>query len=416
VTKETLFQTVWFDTVVSDDALTSCIQELRSALRDNSKQPRYIETVHRRGYRFLPAVTTRPVVSSQFSIVSTGKAPLQNPQLATGHWQLTTKLVGRETELRQLHDWLDKALGGERQLVFVSGEPGIGKTTLVEAFLAGIGQRGPGNGGRENQKAKAKTQKSKVKNPAPSTQHRAPGMWLGWGQCIEHYGAGEAYLPILEALGRLCREKDGKKVIALLRQHAPSWLVQMQALLSSTELDELQRRTAGVTRERMLRELAEALEVVTQEHPLVLTLEDLHWSDVSTLDLLSMLARRQEPARLLVIGTYRPVEVLTREHPLKALKQELQLHGRCEELALDFLSEDDVAEYLAVRFAVPSPLAGEGQDRGALRSRHGQRPSHPVPLPQGEREPFVAESVHNLARYVHRRTDGNPLFMVHVTN
>lgn len=133
---------------------------------------------------------------------------------------------------------------------------------------------------------------------------------------MEHYGAGEAYLPVLEALGRLCREADGKDVIALLRQQAPTWLVQLPALLNTVELEELQRRTAGMTRERMLRELAEALEVVTRERPLVLVLEDLHWSDVSTLDWLAYVARRQERARLLVIGTYRPVEVLTRDHPL----------------------------------------------------------------------------------------------------
>ena len=107
-------------------------------------------------------------------------------------------------------------------------------------------------------------------------------------------------------------------MIALLRQQAPSWLVQMPALLSTAELEELQRRTAGVTRERMLRELAEALEALTAERALILRLEDLHWSDYSTLDLLSVLARRQEAAQLLILGTYRPVEVLTRDHPLKA--------------------------------------------------------------------------------------------------
>jgi tetratricopeptide (TPR) repeat protein len=133
----------------------------------------------------------------------------------------------------------------------------------------------------------------------------------------------------------------------------------------------------------MLRELAEALEVITVERPLVLVLEDLHWSDVSTLDWLSMLARRQERARLLIIGSYRPVEVLTRDHPLKGIKQELQLHGQCEELALDFLSEQHVEEYLGQRF-----------DVGA----HSRAPLQP------------------LAHFVHRRTDGNPLFMVNVTN
>src|SRR5262249_43624503 len=133
----------------------------------------------------------------------------------------------------------------------------------------------------------------------------------------------------------------------------------------------------------MLRELAEALEVITAEHSLVLVLEDLHWSDVSTLDLLSVLARRQERASLLIIGTYRPVEVLTRDHPLKDIKHELQLHGQCEELALDFLSEGAVEEYLKLRFSIGA--------RGAA-------PLQP------------------LAHFIHQRTDGNPLFMVNVTN
>ena len=69
VTKEELFAAVWPDTVVSDAALTTCIQEVRQALRDDARRPRYIETVHRRGFRFLPAVTTTPLVqSSKFKV------------------------------------------------------------------------------------------------------------------------------------------------------------------------------------------------------------------------------------------------------------------------------------------------------------------------------------------------------------
>ncbi len=278
-------------------------------------------------------------------------------------------LVGREAELAQLHHWLDKALDGERQIVFVTGEPGIGKTTLVDTFLSSV----------QSPASYPITSRSSLFAP----RSVLPALWLGRGQCIEHYGAGEAYLPILEALGRLCRGSEGARLVALLNQHAPTWLVQMPALFNDTELEALQRKTAGATRERMLRELAEALEVITAERPVILWLEDLHWSDVSTLDLLSMLARRQEPARLLVIGTYRPVEVLTHEHPLKAVKQELQLHNHCQELALDFLSEAAVGEYLAVRFSV-----------GA---------THASPL-------------QSLAHGIHRRTDGNPLFMVNVVD
>ncbi|NOT55353.1 MAG: AAA family ATPase [Deltaproteobacteria bacterium] len=370
VTKDELFQTVWPDTVVSDAALTSCIQELREALHDNARKPRYIETLYRRGFRFLGEVA-----SSQHSVVSSPPSSPQSSVLSLQH----SILVGRESDLAFLHERLAKALNGERQLVFVTGEPGIGKTTLIENFVFGVRSR--------EQFGVMKSPKSRVQSPKLQTPNSeppsTPRWWVAVGRCIEHYGVGEAYLPILEALGRLCREEAGNELRAQLQQHAPSWLVQMPSLLSTAELEELQRRTAGVTRERMLRELAEALEVITAERPLVLVLEDLHWSDVSTLDLLSMLARRQERAQLLIIGTYRPVEVLTRELPLKGIKQELQLHGQCEELALDFLTEAAVGEYLEYRFAVGAP---------------GRSP------------------LQRLAHVVHQRTDGNPLFMVNVTN
>ena len=139
-------------------------------------------------------------------------------------------MVGRETDLAFLQEWLAKALSGERQLVFVTGEAGIGKTTLIEVFLHSLESRIPrlaSFGQEANQKAKGKNQKAKMvpSSLAPGTQHLTPGLWLGRGQCIEHYGAGEAYLPVLEALGRLCRDSEGERLRALLHQHAPSWLV-----------------------------------------------------------------------------------------------------------------------------------------------------------------------------------------------
>ena len=181
----------------------------------------------------------------------------------------------------------------------MTGEPGIGKTTLVDAFVRAIGDRGG---------------------------------WTARGQCVEHFGACEAYLPVLEALGRLGRQPRGEEMIAVLARHAPSWLVALPALVPDAELETLHRRAQGTTRERMLRELADAVEALTADRPLVLALEDLQWSDPSTLDLLSSLARRREPARLLVVGTYRPAEVSGGTHPLAAIRQELQAHGLCTEL------------------------------------------------------------------------------------
>src|SRR4030095_9553499 len=154
-------------------------------------------------------------------------------------------------------------------------------------------------------------------------------------------------------LVRLCREPDGgERVVQVLAQYAPTWLMQMPSVARAAGLRAIQRRAQGVTRDRMLRELAEAVEALAAEMTLIFRLEDLHWSDASTLDWLACVARRPERARLLVIGTYRPVEVLRRDHPLHAVKHELQLHRHCRELALRRLDERAVAEYLARRCPV----------------------------------------------------------------
>jgi tetratricopeptide (TPR) repeat protein len=190
-------------------------------------------------------------------------------------------------------------------------------------------------------------------------------------------------LPVLDALNRLCRGAGRERLVALLRRLAPTWLLQLPALIEPAERKKLQHEMVKATREQMLREVAEAVEALTAETPLVLVLEDLHWSDYSTLDFISRLARRPEPARLLLIGTYRPVAVNCSGHPLKGTVQELKLHGHCAELPLEFLTEENIAEYLVTRFAI------EAHSRAPLQ---------------------------RLAQVVHQRTDGNPLFMVNVVD
>ena len=132
--------------------------------------------------------------------------------------------------------------------------------------------------------------------------------------------------PVLEALGRLGRAAGGEHLVEILKQHAPTWLEQLPGLLSDSDVQAVRRRAQGATRGRTLRELVEALEALTRERPLVLLLEDLHWSDSATIDLLAVLARRREASRLLVLGTYRPADVAATGHPLRWVQQELQLH------------------------------------------------------------------------------------------
>lgn len=362
VTKEELLKTLWPNVRVSDAVLKVCIREIREGLEDQAKAPQFIETVHRRGYRWVAAVQSskfnvqspEEVASSQQSIVSrqtetkdcglgissTPQAPSPKPR--------APRLVGRDTELSRLHYLLGKAQTGERQIVFVTGEAGIGKTTVVEAFLEQL-------------------------------QGHAD-VHVCRGHCLEQFGEGEPYMPVLEALGQLCRAPDYDRILTTLGRYAPTWLAQMPGLLDTEALDALRPRIIGTTKERMLRELAEALEALTAEQTLVLQFEDLHWSDSATLDLISYVARRPQLARLFVIGTYRLSDVERREHPLKPLKQDLHVHRYCEELAIAPLSEAAVTAYVTIRLAAPSSFPQSGLQR--------------------------------LAQMIHQHTEGNPLFMV----
>src|SRR5207247_632202 len=102
----------------------------------------------------------------------------------------------------------------------------------------------------------------------------------------------------------------GRSLKKHLRQFAPSWMSQMPALLGDAERSNQAARRPAATPHRMVHELVEAIERLATEHPIVLWLEDLHWSDTSSLALLGALARRDERTRLLVIATYRPIEIL----------------------------------------------------------------------------------------------------------
>src|SRR5262249_15457859 len=190
-------------------------REIRVALGDAAVAPRYLVTVGRQGYRWLGGEELEALPPRPASL-----------------------LGGRQDEVECLAEWGQRAAHGTRQLVFVSGEAGVGKTTIVALYLARLAAGG--------------------------------AVWTARGQCVEHRGEGEPYLPFLEALGQLGQGPARDAVRAMLRQYAPMWLAHLPGLVSEPELERLQGRLHGLTPTRMLRELAEALEVLTADPLLVL--------------------------------------------------------------------------------------------------------------------------------------------------
>lgn len=330
VSKAEVLAAAWSDAVVSDAALSQAVQRLRRALGDDARQPRYVETVHRRGFRFVAEVH---VAASEDARDSDAPA-VGEPAV----------FVGREAERRALDELLRAAAAGVRQVVFVEGDPGIGKTALVNSFLA---------------------------------EHAGEGVAIARGHCVQQEGSVEPYLPVLEALDHLARAQPG--TVDLLRRHAPTWLTQIPWLLEADEVRRVEDSASGATRARMLREMARALEVAAGARPLVVVLEDLHWADPATIDLLATIAQRTEPARLMVLCTYQPARAIAWGHPIVDVARRLWARRGCRRLTLELFSQGEVRAFLARRLAAPD----------------------------------LAES---LAERLHARSEGNPLFLVTIVD
>ena len=250
--------------------------------------------------------------------------------------------VGREAQRASLRQAYSRVTGGRGLLLAVSGEPGIGKTSLIEDFLAELASDGE-----------------------PPIVAR--------GRCAEQLAGAEAYLPLLEALDNLLRA-PGVDIHNTMAAMAPTWRLQLGADADGSGLSGLHDLPAG-SQERLKREMAALFAEVSRVRPLVVFIEDLHWADISTVDILNYLGSRFGEMRVLVLVTYRPAEMAAAQHPFVAVSRNLQLRGLFEELSLDFLEPEDVERYLSLAF-----------------------PGHSFPA--------------TFARMIHARTEGSPLFVV----
>ncbi|RUL72483.1 ATP-binding protein [Dyella choica] len=295
ISHEEMLEALWPDVAVQPEVLKGYVLAIRHALGDRAQRPRYVETHRGRGYRFIAEVSTPQKTDNR---LSSSAAP---------------SLIGRTAQLNALGEALNRVRNGQPRIVFVHGDAGIGKTVLVETFCEDL-----------------------------SSQH----VLLSYGRCIEGFGGTEPFYPIIEALSRLMKGASGNKVQDALVAVAPSWAAQLAGVLSREHRVLLQKITHASSSGRMLGEFCELLELLAEDETVVLLLEDLHWADFSTLDLISAFARRKSSIKLLLLATYRSDELATRGPALKQLVNELLLHKWCDTIHLDGLDQQDIAEYV----------------------------------------------------------------------
>ena len=285
ITHDELLDALWPDTFVQPQVLRTYVLELRKLLGDDARQPRFIQSLPKRGYCFVA-----PVNEGAHAVNgSNGGAK-------------SIALVGRTKELESLNRLFQLAKDGQRQTVFICGDAGIGKTALLDAFCQSLDASTP--------------------------------VHVARGQCVQGVAHREEYYPVMEALAALCGCEEGEQASATLARLAPAWLAALGRQVASNGV----RRGPG--------ELCAALEEVAVNRPLILIFEDLHWADESTLALISALARRRATARILLLVAVNAQHPAI-EHPVRVLKQDLGMRGQCIEMPLEPLARSAIRELLA---------------------------------------------------------------------
>ena len=243
--------------------------------------------------------------------------------------------IGRTREMAELTAALDDALEGRGGLVMLVGEPGIGKTRLAEGLAAAARDR---------------------------------GAQVSWGACYEE-GSAPPYWPWTQAIRSLLAERASDAIEAALGARAsviaeivPEIREKLPDLEPAPEVD------PGQARFRLFDSVNTFLRDAAAAQPMVLVLDDLHWADRSSLDLLEFVAREVSSIPMLLIGGYRDVE-LSRRHPLAESLATLARGRGFQRIPLRGLESDEVGRLVeAVADIRPPPaLVEEIHDRGLIK-------------------------------------------------
>jgi hypothetical protein len=232
--------------------------------------------------------------------------PLPGP---IGH--LPAVFVGRRSELAEIDGVLTQLGSGERRAVLVSGEPGIGKTSLVGQF---------------------------------ARQAHGAGANVFYGRCDEETLV--PYQPFVEAFARYAEVRPAEHLDAELGRHRAELARLVPRLEAEAAGFGMASEDVELDRYRMFEAVAAVLGTLSRARPTVLVLDDLHWADTPTLLLLRHLARHGTPTSLLILGTYRDTD-LSRSHPLSQFLADLRRDQLVTRVHLSGLSLDDVVALLA---------------------------------------------------------------------
>jgi DNA-binding winged helix-turn-helix (wHTH) protein/tetratricopeptide (TPR) repeat protein len=323
VTRREAIAALWPDTAVHENSLAVVVSTLRQGLAAACPESALIETVPRRGYRLTAPVLELPAGERKPRVVAMDGG---------------RQLVGRDRELLRLRELFAETRSGSGGITWVSGEPGIGKTALLERFRSEL---------------------AALERPPSS----------GWGNCLELHGSSEPFYGVIDAVSDLLRGPGSEATAAALTAHCPHWCLHHPGrFVGHPACERLKRDGATIEAPVLMRQLCEALIALTAHAPLVLFFEDLQWADEATADFLKVVASRSLSERILVVGTFRAGAASMAPSLISGLVQGSE--ARAERwLRLPALSEADVVDL--VMQEPRGPLVDERLARWLWRTSEG---------------------------------------------
>jgi len=318
VKKEEILCGIWAGNFVAEEVLSNVVWKLRQVFKDDPRKPRYIETIHKKGYRLV--------------------APVNFPERRQAENGPPMVLIGHESERAEVQKCYDSMLLGRLVVVSVSGEAGIGKTTFINDFL----------------------------------RLHAAECYAGRGRCSEHLAGTGAFLPILDVLYDLAGGRSESSLALLLKRTAPCWYAQV---FPHAEESAIITDHPAASPEQMKRDLVEFFVAASGLRPILIFFDDVHWADASSVDMGAYICDHCTASRVLILTAHSPDLLDDPDSPLIDVMLRLKSRDICREVPLGLLDSEEVSSYIDQAF-----------------------PEHRFP-------PEFACSIH-------RRTEGNPLFMV----
>jgi len=302
VTKEEILDALWPGVTATDDVLSRAIHAARQAVGDDGDQQSIIQTVRRRGFRFVA-----PVAASD-ALQAAPPHPIAAPRPS----RQEPAFVGRQRELQRLNESLEEANRGRGRIVFVSGEAGGGKTRLLEEFV----------------------------RRAASTAT----VYSGW--CWEGEGA-RSYWPWVQILRALIGARSPEKLRDQMGSFAPDIARIVPSLREKLpEVPESPAVQSDKERFRLFDSITCFLRrVASDDGTQILVLDDLQWADAPSMRLIDFLAHEMVDAPILVVGAYREESI---GQPLLETLGVLSRRSLFEQVNLKGLTSTEIAELLRI--------------------------------------------------------------------